>query len=207
MQALHDADAASLRVQLDQGRLAPTLDAVGKIDRTNAFEGVPGNPFFDAGITLQANVPIDLGGEVQADVRRSKELAVKARLEVDVRQNAVRAAVVAAWGRLDTSKSVVTASRAAISANEVALRGVREEARAGQRTTFDVLRAEQTLLDARIRLVGAQRDRVVAGYDLAAAIGVLSPEGLGLADVPRDPSLHFDQIKDRWFGLRTPDGR
>jgi hypothetical protein len=43
-------------------------------------------------------------------------------------------------------------------------RGVREEARVGQRTTLDVLNAQQTLVNTRVALVTAQRDRVGVVY-------------------------------------------
>jgi outer membrane protein len=40
-----------------------------------------------------------------------------------------------------------------------------------------------------------------------ASIGRLSAANLRL-DVDRyDPTIHFDQVKDQWIGLRTPDGR
>jgi outer membrane protein len=84
---------------------------------------------------------------------------------------------------------------------------VREEARVGQRTTLDVLNAQQELVNARVSLVTAQRDRVVASYALLAAAGRLSPQALKL-DVPiYDPSVHYHQVRDTWFGLRTPDGK
>ncbi len=54
-----------------------------------------------------------------------------------------------------------------VNASEIALNGVREEARVGQRTTLDVLNAQQELVNARVALVTAQRDRVVASYALA----------------------------------------
>ena len=67
-----------------------------------------------------------------------------------------------------------------MTAAEVALNGVREEARVGQRTTLDVLNAQQDLVNARVALVTAQRDRVVASYTVLAATGALSPQILGL---------------------------
>jgi outer membrane protein len=67
-----------------------------------------------------------------------------------------------------------------VTAAEVALNGVREEARVGQRTTLDVLNAQQDLVNARVALVTAQRDRVVASYTVLAATGALSPQILGL---------------------------
>ena len=84
---------------------------------------------------------------------------------------------------------------------------MREEAKVGQRTTLDVLIAQQTLLQSRVSLGSAQRDRVVATYAGEAAVGRLSATSLNLAVIEYDPTLHLEQVKDKWFGLRTPDGR
>jgi outer membrane protein len=40
-----------------------------------------------------------------------------------------------------------------------------------------------------------------------AAIGRLSVARLGLTKTANDPAVHYHQIKEKWFGLRTPDGR
>ena len=84
---------------------------------------------------------------------------------------------------------------------------MREEARVGQRTTFDVLTAQQTLVNARVALVTAQRDRVVASYTLLASVGRLTPTVLGLQVPVYRPAVHYEQIRDSWAGVRTPDGR
>jgi outer membrane protein len=94
-----------------------------------------------------------------------------------------------------------------VQASEIALNGVREEARVGQRTTLDVLNAQQELVNARVALVSAQRDRVVASYTLLAAVGRLSPQILGLRVPVYDSNVHYQQIRDTWAGVRTPDGR
>ena len=95
-------------------------------------------------------------------------------LQTDSQRNQVRAAVVAAWGAQSSSVGVVRAARAAVSANEVALAGVREEAKVGQRTTLDVLNAQQALLNARVQLVSAEHDEVVNSYSLLSAVGRLN---------------------------------
>jgi outer membrane protein len=89
----------------------------------------------------------------------------------------------------------------------VALNGVREEAKVGQRTTLDVLNAQQTLLNTRVQLVTAQHDRVVSSYNVFAAVGLLSAETLGLGVSAYDPNWHYDATKNRFFGLSTMDGR
>jgi outer membrane protein len=79
--------------------------------------------------------------------------------------------------------------------------------RNGQRTTLDVLNAQQTLVNARVALVTAQRDRVVASYNLPAALGSLSPPVLGLRIELYDANSHYQQVRDVWGGVRIPDGR
>jgi outer membrane protein len=89
----------------------------------------------------------------------------------------------------------------------VELAGGGEGARVDQRTTLDVLNQQQTLLNARVQLVIAQHDDVVNSYTLVSAIGRLSIRTLGLAVAEYDPRIHFDQVKNKWIGLRTPDGK
>ena len=81
---------------------------------------------------------------------------------------------------------------------------MREEARVGQRTTLDVLNAQQELVNARVALVTAQHDRVVASYTLLAAVGGLSMQRLGLNVLIYDPQVHYQQIRDAWVGVRNP---
>lgn len=112
-----------------------------------------------------------------------------------------------AWAQLDASKSTIIATQAQVKSAESALNGVREEARLGQRTTLDVLNAQQELVNARVSMVSAQRDRVVNSYGLLAAVGRLSPGVLGLNVASYEPQVHYHQVRDAWTGVRTPDGR
>jgi len=153
------------------------------------------------------SVPIYTGGATFALVRQSKELLAQAQLQADIQRDTVRAAVVSSWGQLETAKAVIRSSQAAVKSAEIALDGVREEAKVGQRTTLDVLIAQQTLLSARVNLVSAQRDRVVASYTVMAAVGQLSAANLSLDVVQYNPTIHYTQVRDKWIGLRTPDGR
>ncbi len=59
--------------------------------------------------------------------------------------------VVQAWGQLEAAKAQVAAAARQNDAAERALNGVRNEALAGQRTTQDVLNAEQALVNARVK--------------------------------------------------------
>jgi outer membrane protein len=63
------------------------------------------------------------------------------------------------------------------------------------------------LLNARVNLVTAQRDRVVASYNVLASIGRLSAQRLSLKTSVYNPRIHYDQVRDKWIGTTTPDGR
>lgn len=205
--AFHNVDAAQLQVQINEAVLYPTLNLVGNAQVLNQFQGNPTARFFNASVLAQLQIPIYTGGDTYASIRQAKELLAQARLQADLQRDMIRANVVSNWGLLESSKAVIRSSQAAVKSSEIALDGVREEAKVGQRTTLDVLNAQQALLQARVNLVSAQRDRVVASYTVAAAIGRLSATNLALSVVHYDPTIHFDQVKDKWIGLRTPDGR
>ena len=204
--ALHAVDAAELQVKITEGELAPTVNIVGNVSQ--AFESTfAGDRTTGASIAGQLTVPIYQGGEVYARVRQSKETAGQRRIEAEATRDQVRAGVISSWGSLESSKSNVQAAQAQVAAAEVALTGVREEARVGQRTTLDVLNQQQELLNARVNLITAQRDRVVASFSVVQAIGRLSARALALRVTNYSAKTHFDQVKDLPWGLSIPDGR
>jgi outer membrane protein len=84
---------------------------------------------------------------------------------------------------------------------------VQKEAQAGQRTTLDVLNSQQDLTAARARLINAQKDRVIASYTLLSAIGRLDHTRLGLNTPDYDATVHYQQVRDAWHGIRTPSGQ
>jgi outer membrane protein len=162
---------------------------------------------FGASAIAQISVPVYQGGAEYSLIRQSKETLAQQRLVLEQTRDQTRANTVTAWGQLVAGKAQVASAQAQVTASEVALNGVRDEAKAGQRTTLDVLNAQQALVNARVALVTAQHDRVVASYAVLNAVGRLSPQVLNLSATVYDPSVHYHQVRDAWYGVRTPDGR
>jgi outer membrane protein len=204
--ALHAVDVAELQVRITEGELYPTLTLAGDVAQRFDVQA-PGDEQFSASVVARLTVPIYEGGAVYARTRQAKETAGQRRLEADSTLDQVRSAVVSAWGQYEASKAQIAAAEAQVQASETALEGVRNEARVGQRTTLDVLNAQQELLNARVNLVTAQRDRVVASYAVVQAIGRLNYRALGLDTPEYTPVTHLRQVKDLWRGTLTPDGR
>ena len=205
--SLHGVDAALLQMKIAEGALYPTVGVTAAVSQQFDASGVPGLHVLSGSLMGQITIPIYQGGAEYATTRQAKESLGQQELQTDSERNLVRANVVSAWGQNEASFGVVRAAKAAVSANEVALTGVREEAKVGQRTTLDVLNAQQALLTARSQLVIAEHDQVVNSYSLLSTIGRLNIPTLGLAVAEYDPRVHFEQVKGKWIGLRTPDGK
>lgn len=186
--AVHVADAAGSGVKVAESALYPTAGIVGSVNRDLDVDGTTGKKSFSAAIFGQLNVPIYGGGADYASVRQAKERFGQARLAADIQRDQVRATVVTTWAQLQAAKAQIVSTRAAVKAAESALVDMRGEAEAGQRTTFDVLTAQQTLLNARVAHVAAQRDRVVFSYAVLAATGRLTASVLNIPErlSPRD---------------------
>ena len=204
--AMFGIDVSFLTVKVNEGALFPTLTLNANVQQ--GYEQAITTPKqFIASAAAQLSVPIYQGGGEYALIRQSKENLAQQRLVLEQTRDQTRATVVQAWGQLLAGRAQVSSAQAQVQASEIALNGVREEARAGQRTTLDVLNAQQALVNARVALVTAQHDRVVASYSVLSAVGRLSPATLRLSTTVYDASVHYHQIRDSWAGTRIPDGR
>ena len=206
--SLHGIDAALLAVKVNESFLYPQVGLTAGLNKSFDAQGFPGgNKVLVGNILGSVTIPIYDGGASFANIRSAKEQVTQQELSTDSQRDKVRQAVVAAWGANQNSAGVLRAARAQVQAAEVALAGVREEAKVGQRTTLDVLNQQQQLLQARTNLINAQHDEVVNSYTLLSAIGRLSIRTLHLDVAEYNPRTHFDLVKTKQFGVRTPDGR
>jgi len=204
--AQYNVDNALLQVKVAEGALYPNVSLQGSVQK-NLMSSITGIQTFNAQVLGVVTMPLYQGGAEYSAIRQAKETLGQRRIDLDTARDQVRQTVVQSWGQLDAAKANIEATQAQVQAAEIALNGVREEARVGQRTTLDVLNAQQELVNARVALVSAQRDRVVASYTLLASVGRLSPGILGLSVPVYDAQVHYHQIRDAWAGVRTPDGR
>jgi len=204
--AMFGIDVSYLQVKVNEGALLPTVNLVASVQQSYESTLLIYRSF-GASAVAQLNVPVYQGGAEYSLIRQSKENLAQQRLVLEQTRDQTRANTITAWGQLVAGKAQVASAQSQVTASEIALNGVREEAKAGQRTTLDVLNAQQALVNARVALVTAQHDRVVASYSVLSAIGRLSPQVLKLHTTVYDPSIHYQQVRDSWFGLRTPDGK
>ena len=184
--AMFGIDVSYLQVKVNEGALLPTVTLQASVQQSYE-QTLTIYRSFGASAIAQLSLPIYQGGAEYSLIRQSKETLAQQRLNLEQVRDQARANVVTAWGQLVAGKAQVQSAQSQVAASEIALNGVREEAKAGQRTTLDVLNAQQALVNARVALVTAQHDRVVASYSVLNAVGRLSPIVLNLTTNVYDP--------------------
>jgi outer membrane protein len=206
--AMFREEAARYAVDKVRGGLLPEVNLEASLEH----QADTGNGFIEqdeARVTGRVSVPLYDGGEIRARVRQAKHTHVSRIQDIEDARAEAQANVTAAWSRLVAARGQLKSDTIQVDANRVALDGVREEEKVGQRTLLDVLNAEQEFLDAQINLVSTRRDLVVAGYQVLATVGILNAETLQLGTEIYAPDVHFDEARQNWFGVDVThsDGR
>ena len=163
---LYSIDTAKGEGRPEVGIVAEARRAYGVSSRYNRDD--------DVSIKAQVTIPLYTGGATESRIREAKYRAARSS---DLTMEAIRKVdsdTIRAWEALKTTRAAIESIESQVTSAQIALEGVKEEAVVGSRAILDVLDAEQELLDAKVSLIRAQRDQVVAAYQLLAASGNLS---------------------------------
>ncbi|MEK7245618.1 MAG: TolC family outer membrane protein, partial [Pseudomonadota bacterium] len=200
-----DQRAAKDRIAGAEGELLPTFRIVASAgkDWESSNES---SRISNLEAKLKFSMPLYEAGATYARVRGAKQTAAERQNLIDKeRRDAVQTAT-RAWDTLLSARARVDSFDSQIKAATVALEGVEREAAVGSRTVLDVLNAEQELLDAKVNHVRAQRDELVAAFELKSAIGHLIAEQLALKVELYDPATNYDESREKWFGTSVKGG-
>ncbi|MBF0561336.1 MAG: TolC family outer membrane protein [Alphaproteobacteria bacterium] len=192
-------DAANHGIDVVRGALLPTVSLKGDVQRS-FDQASHGTWARQAEAMLNVSVPLYEQGAVYSQLRQAKNTAGQQRLQVDDTRRQVIDATHEAWESLQSARAQIVSLRAQIEAANIALEGVQRESQVGSRTVLDVLNAEQELLNARVGLEQAERSERVAEFTLMNATGQLTARGLALPVERYDPTIHYHEVRDQWFG-------
>lgn len=195
--------AAERSVRQNIGTLLPSVNLVGELTHSDE-SSIPDSSADGGSLLAQLSLPIYQQGFVSSQVRQAKQILSQRRLEVEEARRTAEQDAVQAFQALATARAQIRAFQAQVDSAQIALEGVRQENAVGARTVLDVLDAEQELLDAQVSLVGAQRDVIVAGFQVLSAQGRLNAVELGLPVEVYNPELDYRAVRDKWFGLSAP---
>lgn len=136
---------------------------------------------FSAQIKLSS--PLMPTGSIRA---KSRSLAASLQASKFHRDNTMRQislSVRNAFRNLETARSQLSAVNAELAASRLVATGITNEFQFGQKTTLDVLDAEQDVNDVELRQVSADHTILMAAFRLRAASGQLTLESYGLGEV------------------------
>jgi outer membrane protein len=197
--ALHAEESARLSVELIRGRLLPSVSLGANWGEEHNSQGVSNRR--TTSVEGRVSAPLYEGGEVHAQVRQAKELHLSQIQMIKAVRSNVGQLVTTAWSQLEATRQRLELNKELIKASRASLDGVRREEKIGQRTLLDVLNAEQELREAQVGAVFGERNYLIASYALLSQIGRLEATLLALGDTVYDPSIHYDEVHRKWFGL------
>lgn len=211
--ALFQEQAARYTVARIRGELLPSVQLEANYsDRYGQGGGSSGfgvDETETTTVTGRLTVPFYQGGAVHARVRQAKHTHVSFIQEIEQARVAAEAAVVGAWSQLTAARAQLDSDKVQVESNQIALAGVREEERVGQRDLLDVLNAEQEFVNSQVQFETTKRNLVVNSYALLQAIGRLDVLTLGAANQVYDPEVHHGEVRRKWWGVSIThaDGR
>lgn len=195
--------AAQNNVRQVKGELYPEVSLVGSLSHQDEVSSED-TETDSASIIAQVSIPIYQQGSVSSRVRAAKQISSQRRVEIEEERRRAEQVAVSSWEALMTAQAQIRSFESAVASAEIALEGVRQENEVGARTILDILDAEQELLDAQVSLVGAQRDEVVAAYQVLSAVGRLNASFIGLPVEIYDVEADYRAVRNKWFGLGAP---
>ncbi len=196
-------DVASARAQVDAtfADYLPSLDLQGQLNYQNDPNPTM-NSMQTAQVGVTLTVPLFQGGSVAARVSEARATERQRAQDLESQMRQVRRDVRSAWDALRSAQRRVGSYQREERANRQALKGVEQEAYLGQRTTLDILNAQQAVNQSVINRVRAEADLFGTGYRLKSTIGQLTAAELGLP-VP-SKSERADRLS-RLMGLDAPE--
>lgn len=193
-------DAAKAATTLAKGNLLPEVSLVGSVSRGWEQSVMIPTRQDDATVMVRVTIPLYRAGTDYSKTREARETATQRRLELEDIRNRARELAIQSWQNLQTARAQIQAQKSQAAAATLALHGVREELKAGTRTTLDALDAEQELLNAKVALVKAEHDEALSILQVRAAIGNLTSGSMDLKVEAYNPREHYDQVRNQWIG-------
>ena len=133
-----------------------------------------------ANLTLSS--PLMPTGSVRAKARSLSSSLEATKMERADTLRQVSLNVRNRYRELEAAQAQMAAVEAELAASQLVAEGITTEFQFGQKTTLDVLDAEQDVSDAELRMINARHAIFQAGFRLQAAMGQLTASALGMAD-------------------------
>ena len=197
--------AARDGIAIADALLLPTLSlsAYWQRDLMTTQQRLPAvNGAFDqAFVGLKLTVPFYQAGTEYSDIREAKKTAAETLFKKDSARRTAVAAATQSWARREAAISQIAADSAHVVAAQTAVANYERQLSAGLATVLELLDSYQELISAQIALSKSQQARILADFQVLAAIGGLTARSLHLPVHYYDAKGDYKEIKWKIFGL------
>ena len=200
MSSRYTEEASSHAVDVAVGDLLPTADIQAAYSHREQPSSFIRNTD-TMSITGRVRIPLYQSGQQYSEVREAKQVNHQRKQQVLETIRLVRDEVVTAWNEWVAARESIRSDSDQVKANELAYRGIQQEALVGSRTILDVLDTNRDLIESKVLLIQSRRNEVVASYRLLAAVGGLTAHRLNLPVQIYDPSLNLEHVRYKFFGI------
>lgn len=174
---LAQAEAAQQDMEKYRAAASPTLDLVAQASRdrisgTGDF-GSTSNTQSQQMVGLMLNVPLYTGGWRSAKLQEATHLHDKARAQLAIARLQVSQMTRSAWQAVQSGQARLAALDAACTASQARLASTQLGRQVGDRTTLDLLNAQNDASAAELALLQGQIDTLIAQLRLHAMAGQL----------------------------------
>lgn len=201
IEAIFNEEAAQAAIKINRASILPSVSLTGNIRRESGTSFAGSSDFEEENLGLNVSIPLYQSGAEYSRVRQSKHNALRLASDRREVENSVTEFATRVWQEYQVSRTTIRSTSDAVKAAQIALEGVIHEAQVGSRTTLDVLDAEQELFKAKVDMVRAQRNEIVAAYNIKAAIGALTAGDLSLNVELFDAHAHYNNIRRKVVGF------
>lgn len=176
---LQQAQVQSVQQDIDKYRASasPTLDLVAQASRErlggSGDFGAASNTQSQQMVGLMLNLPLYTGGWRSAKLQEAVHLHDKARAELERSRQQVAQMTRAAWQAVQSGQARLAALDAARTASQARLDATRLGRQVGDRTTLDLLNAQNDASAAELAWLQGQIDTLIAQLRLHAMAGQL----------------------------------
>lgn len=198
VQARLAEDSAQARVAAARAANRPTISLRASYGYTGPVEPYATRDF-DRNLTAEAVItqPLFTGGVNSSLIHQALDQAVVARIQIEQARRTAVQNVANAWNQMLTSGANIKTQEAQVTAAQITYTGMTKEYRVGQRSTLDVLIAEETLRDAELSLVAARHDAYLGEASVLRYMGRLEVRALLVGQPLYDASINTRRARNR----------
>ena len=130
--------------------------------------------FSSADLMVVGSIPLNSKNRFLSEEREAKNNYLISLTSLDLVVKNVESKVISAWSNLQVTSSIVKSREKELQATILAHNGLKEESSLGLRPTIDIFNSEKLLFDSNLNLERAQKDFLLAQFNLLKQLGILS---------------------------------